>query len=192
MKKITPVIVCAILIATITSSSYAGSCTKPNLQTIATGKEIYPVAASPEAAMTIHLNAKPLVKELKAKLRAAKINRKVVDYVDDHFTPVSGLNVYPDNGVLVSKFMMNDRSVRIVFDAKGNWMYTIINGGEKDLMKSDRRLVNKHFKDFSITLVQEIRQDDISCYKIFLEKNTMTVIIFVYDGKIIPDSEFIN
>ena len=159
----------------------------------ATEKDIY--FSSPTANVTstaIKVATRLTAKELKAKLRTAKINQKVASYVNDHFPAVSGLKVYQDNGVLVSKFMMNDRSVRTVFDAKGNWMYTIINGTEKDLAASDRRLVNNQYKAYSVTLVQEIRQADIICYKVFLEKSTKSTIIFVYEGEITVDKEFTN
>ncbi len=190
MKKIIAVIGCAIFVAAITNNSFAGNYNVSNYQTIAAAQESYVASEKTTPAASAGFTKKATVKELKAKLRATKINNKISSYIDDHFTDVSGIKVYPDNGVLVSKFMMNDRAARVVFNANGNWMYTVINGQEKDLSKSDRQMLNKRFKNFSITLVQEIRQEGMSFYKIFLENNVKLSIIFLCDGEISIDKEY--
>ena len=77
-----------------------------------------------------------------------------------------------------------------MYDKKGNWLYTIINYQEDDLPKDVKNLVNDMFKGFSISLVQELSQGDITCYKVFLENCRNVEHVIVYNDEVVSVQEF--
>jgi hypothetical protein len=113
---------------------------------------------------------KKTVKQLKAQLREAKINSRVISYVNNNFKDVSKLQIsIRDDEPVLARFTMHNKSASIQFDKKGNWVYSIINYKEDDLPAAVKTLVRNSYKDCSITFVQELLQRDIACYKVFLE-----------------------
>jgi len=138
-------------------------------------------------------SSKATAKEMKAKLNAAKISTKVNNHIAAHFKNVSGLQIInSEQGTMVAKFAMSGKVARVLYDAKGNWVYTIINCTENDLPENVKQLVYASYKGFTITLVQELSQGTITCYKIFLEDCRNLKEIFVYNDEITVDKEFVK
>jgi len=193
MKKITMAFVCGIFfIAAISNNAFAGNKIKLPAKKSEHIQPLYVSAPDNNTATTIESRKKIKGKALKASFKASRSNQKVMDYVNAHFRDISNQVTYSENGGIISRFMIKDRSARAVFDEKGNWIFSIINGTEKDLPKDYSELVKKEFESYSISLVQELQQDNLIVYKVFLQNNQGGKEVFVYNGEITIDKEYTN
>jgi thioredoxin-related protein len=192
MKKINS-IVAGLVIFTLacTNNSNAQNGKDFSLTNSSGTKQAAGFVVAENAASAKTIIDKPTVKQLKARLREAKINSKVTSYVNNNFKDVSGLQIFmQDNEPILAKFTVRNKSARILYDKNGNWVYTIINYKEDDLPAAVKNLVKSSYKDFSIAFVQELNQGDITCYKVFLENCRSYKQILVHNDEITVFQEF--
>lgn len=129
--------------------------------------------------------------KLKADLKEAKISRKITGYVSNHFKDISGLKIYSNtDGSFLALFIMQKRPARVMYDKNGNWKYTIINCQEVDLPQNVKDLLNNNYIGYSISLVQEISQGELSFYKVYLENCKSFKQVLVSGDEIIIYNEF--
>lgn len=129
----------------------------------------------------------------KSTVTETRADNKVSRYVAGHFKNISGLRISNlKEGAIVAEFSMAGKAARVVCDKKGNRIYTIITYSENELPAEVKQLVHDEFKGFSITLVQEISQREVNCYKIFLEDRSSLKEVFVYNGEITIDKELVK
>lgn len=133
---------------------------------------------------------KATIKAIKADLRAAKANLKITKDLNKNFTDVSDLAFNSEGKIIVATFKMKNKSARVVYDKKGNQLYTIINYQEDQLAENIRSLVMANYKSFAITLVQEVTQGNVHLYKVFLEDSKRLKQILVCDNEIIVYRDF--
>jgi hypothetical protein len=188
MKKINLVLACGVIFTLASSINLSAQDGKDFALTNASGtKQTVNLSFPENAHSTKIINDKKDVKELKARLREAKANNKVTGYVNNHFKDVSDLQIFgatATSELILAKFTMYKKSARAVYDKKGNWLYTIINYQEDDLPGNVKSLVNSRFKEYSITLVQEISEGDITFYKVFLENCRNAKQVLVYNDEV--------
>jgi hypothetical protein len=138
MKKINSVLVCLVIFTLAHTNNANAQGGKDFISTNSSGEKQVVNFPVPENAVS----AKPTVKDLKAQLREARANSKVTGYISNNLKNVSGLQIYmSDNEPILAKFKMHDKSVRITFDKKGNWLYTITSYKEDDLPPAVKSLV---------------------------------------------------
>ena len=129
----------------------------------------------------------------KSTVNETRADNKVSRYVAGHFKNISGLRISNlKEGAIVAEFSMAGKTARVVCDKKGISIYTIITYSENELPADVKQLVHDEFKGFAITLVQEISQREVNCYKIFLEDCTRLKEVFVYNGEITIDKELVK
>lgn len=133
---------------------------------------------------------KTALKEMKSRVKAAKANIKAIDNLNKNFKTATDIQWAAEEKVIVAIFKINDKSARIVYDSRGNWLYTVITYQEDQLPRDIRSLVNAAYKDFTISLVQEIRQGIITVYKVHLENCNRMKQILVHDGEITVYEEY--
>ena len=73
---------------------------------------------------------------------------------------------------------------RFVYNQKGDWSYSILTYGEKQLPEDVRQLVRSHYYDYGITWVKEVNEDDAVVYVVHLEDEATWKEVAVQDGEI--------
>jgi len=136
--------------------------------------------------------AKAAIKDMEANLKAAKVTLKVTSHLSKNFKNVSGLTWNTEEKAIIASFKMDDKSARVVYNKRGNWLFTIINYSEEQMPREVRSLVKDSYGEFTITLVQEVRQGGITLYKVHLEDNTHIKQVLVYNGEITVYGDFIK
>lgn len=86
------------------------------------------------------------------------------------------------NGFL-AEFVENNVEVRVVYNKKGGWVYTIRQYTEKELPVEIRKLVKQTYYDETIGLVKEVIQDGYTVYVIHIENEARWKTIRVRDGE---------
>jgi len=133
---------------------------------------------------------KSAIKEMEANLKAAKVNLKVTAHVNKNFKNISGLSWNTEEKVIVATFKMNEKPTRVVYDKKGHWLYTITTFREDQMPGEIRSLVKEAYSGYTISLVHEISQGDITLYSVQLEDCTSYKQVLVYQGEITVYKEF--
>lgn len=127
---------------------------------------------------------KTTVKEIKANLKAAKAEMRVTSHLNKNFKTVSDLKWRAEENLIVATFKMNAKSARIVYSKSGRWLYSVITYNEDQLPLQIRSLVNANYNGYTITLVQEISQENITMHLVHLEDCSSIKQILVYDNEI--------
>jgi len=148
-------------------------------------------AASEDEKSTVDPTDKVAFKEMKARLKAAKINLKITNDLEKNFKNVSNLRWHSEEKVTVAHFNMGEKSARVVYDKKGNWLFSVITYYKEQLPKDIAAMVEANYGGFDITLVQEISQGSVAgLYKIFLETRTRQVQLLIYNDEITVYGDF--
>jgi len=130
------------------------------------------------------------LKGMKASLKEVKYNFKVTNHINSNFKNISNLLLSSADNLTIAKFKMNDKSAKVVYDKKGNWSYTMLTYHEDQMPKDIKSLIKDNYKGFTISLIHEIKQPDITCYMIYLDEETSFKHVLVYNDEIIKDESF--
>lgn len=133
---------------------------------------------------------KTVLKEMKANLRAAKASLKITNDFSKHFKNARDVKWNTEEKAIIATFKKDDKSTRVVYDKKGNWVYTIITYYEDQMPADIRALVKSAYNDFTISLVHEISQGGYNIYKVHLEDSTRLKQVLVYNNEITVYNEF--
>ena len=139
------------------------------------------------AANAIDPANKIALKGMKASLKEAKFNFKVTNHIYSNFKNISNLLLSSADNLTIAKFKMNDKSA---YDKKGNWSYTMITYHEDQMPQNIKSLIKDNYKGFTISLIHEIRQQEITCYMVYLEDETSFKHVLIYNNEIIKDEIF--
>lgn len=193
MKKINPVFFSSVIFILLFTGSLNAQQSAGISANAANTKQTSTTALTSDSDGAKDNSSKATAKEMKAKLKEAKISSRINSHIAANFKNVSGLHIYAaEKGGMLAKFALGDKKVRVAYDKNGIWIYTIINCAEKDLPDDVKQLVYGAFTGFDITLVLQISQGDITCYKIFLEDCKNQKQIFVYNNEITIDKVFVK
>jgi hypothetical protein len=72
---------------------------------------------------------------------------------------------------------------RFVYNQKGDWSYSILTYGEKQLPEAVRQQVRSNYYDYGITWVKEVDEDDAVVYVVHLEDEASWKEVAVQDGE---------
>jgi hypothetical protein len=87
---------------------------------------------------------------------AHKPGQNIFRNFERKFKNVTNARWYESSYGFVVKFNLTGIDYRVDLDKRGTWLYTIRNYDEMKLPGEIRHLINDSYKDYSITLVQEI------------------------------------
>jgi hypothetical protein len=74
----------------------------------------------------------------------------------------------PDGG-FESYFIRDGYGNRVIYDQKGNWLFSLINYGEGKLLRNIRNTVKSVYFDYNIVLVEEVQRTEGIEYIVSLE-----------------------
>ena len=148
-------------------------------------------AASEDEKSAVDPTDKAAVNEMKARLKAAKVNLKITNDLEKNFKNISNVQWHSEEKVTVAHFNMGEKSARVVYDKKGNWLFSVITYYKEQLPKDIAAIVKADYGEFDITLVQEISQGSVAgLYKVFLETCSRQVQILIYNNEITVYGDF--
>jgi hypothetical protein len=90
---------------------------------------------------------------------------------------------YKLNAGFLAEFLEDGIKYRTVFDAKGNWIYTIKEYNEQELPKDVRELVKSTYYDYSIGWVKEVSQYQSVVYVVHIADGPAWKDVLVQDGE---------
>lgn len=190
MKKFMMVLVSGVLVTTL-ATNLAIAQPGSDMSYVPKKKPSIFGAVDHSNPATMAEDNKAAVKSIEANLKTAKINLKVTDHVQSNFSNVSDLSFYAEDKLIIGTFKMGQKSSRVVYDEKGNWMYSVTSYGENQLPENIRSLAKRNYGKFKIALVQEVRQGEVQLYKIHLENATTLKQILVHnDDEIIEYANY--
>lgn len=192
MKKITIMLFATVTLSSLTvkqtTAQVAANFSRPLDARIILMPSANNNPAPTGSSSTIDKNA---VKEMKANLRAAKTQLKISNDFAKRFKNVTDATWYTEEKVAVANFKNRDQATRVVYDKKGNWIYTIVTYSDEELMPEQvRKLVHANYVDFNIKMVQEINQRNIIIYAVQIEDGRHFKQILVYNEEITDYKEF--
>jgi hypothetical protein len=125
-----------------------------------------------------------------ADLKAAKVNLKVTNHLSKQFRNMSNLKWSTEEKVIVATFKIDEKSGRVVYNKKGNWLYSIITYTEDQMPKEVKFLINDAYPGYNITLVHEITQGSTFLYDVFIEDSSHLKQILVQDQDLTVYKEY--
>lgn len=142
-------------------------------------------AAGDKTALTNSFDPvdKTAIKEMEVNLKAAKARLKVNNHLSKNFKNVSNLSWNSEEKAIIATFKMNEKSARVVYNKRGNWLYTIITYPEDQMPQDTRSLIKENYSGFTISVVKEISQGGINLHLVYLEDCATFKQIIVYNGE---------
>ncbi len=189
MKKLISVLVSGVLFTSLfTSYAIAQQANNISFSKLKTENNFSPQPLVQKPSETTDRVTKAKLKLMKANKKAAKAELKATTNFNKTFSNTDDLQWYVEDKIIMASFK-SDKSERhscVVYDKKGNWVYTILNYSEDKLPASIRADIHKQYKCYSISLVQEISQGDIHVIKVLLNDGSTIKNILVYENELIP------
>lgn len=188
MKKLTMIVVSAVSLASLVTTTATSQAS-----TDATYASNIPLVKNPANTARGRYNLEDNqanVKELEANLKTAKVNLKLRNHLSQHFTSLSGLRFHDEKNFIIARFNSGEKSSRVVYDEKGNWLYSVTTYAADLLPDNIRTLVNRSYGKYTITLVQEVSQGEVNLHKIFLEDAKTLKHILVSNDEIFEYADF--
>jgi hypothetical protein len=99
------------------------------------------------------------------------------------FGETKGEKWYPLPNGFLAEFAERNVQVRVVYDKKGDWVYTIRQYTEKELPCDVRAQVKQTYYDDTIGVVKEVIQPQYTVYLIHIENGVRWKTIRVRDGE---------
>ena len=81
------------------------------------------------------------------------------------------------NGGFESYFVRDGYGDRVLYDIKGNWLYSLINYSEDKLARNIRSTVKSAYFDFNIVLVEEVQRTEGIEYIITMEDRNEILVV---------------
>lgn len=91
---------------------------------------------------------------------------------------------YKSDRGYVAEYTTGPVKARFVYNQKGDWAYSILSYGEKELPYNVRNLVRSNYYDFGITWVKEVNEADAVVYVVHLEDEGSWKEVAVQEGEI--------
>lgn len=192
MKKIIMVLVSGVFyISLTTGNATAQKVTDISFAALKIDYKIDSIGGDNEVASNaIDPVNKIALKGMKASLKEVKYNFKITNHINSNFKNISNLLLSSVDNLTIAKFKMNDKSAKVVYDKKGNWSYTMLTYHEDQMPQDIKSLIKGNYKGFTIYLIHEIRQQEITCYMVYLDDETSFRHVLIYNGEIITDESF--
>jgi hypothetical protein len=83
----------------------------------------------------------------------------------------------------VAEYTAGPVKARFVYDQKGDWAYSILSYGEKQLPEEVRKQVRSNFYDYGITWVKEVNEADAVVYVVHLDGEASWKEVAVQEGE---------
>lgn len=110
------------------------------------------------------------------------VNAKVRKAFERSFKDAQNLRWYEVNQNLLVKFIQNDQEHNALFNKRGNIIYDVSYGYEKDMPTAIRQQIKSHYYDYKIMRVFNVKQDSRNIWVINLEDDNNLIFARVEGG----------
>lgn len=180
MKKILLLTACALLLGIFQTSLRAQSEINRKNEGIGAGYGFNPI----------------LVQFSQSTVAAArnleKVNRKAIRQFVGWYKNTRDENWFHVNNGIMVKFEENGLEKMAAFNAKGNWLFTIIYFGERSLPARTRWLVKSRFFDFEISGIEQIESPASNIYIVHMQNDSHWVNLRIHNEEIKIMEDFIK
>ncbi|PWT77190.1 MAG: hypothetical protein C5B59_04640 [Bacteroidetes bacterium] len=125
----------------------------------------------------------PSLSENATAATTSEVNTKAMRDFRKAFKNVSDEKWYSISSGYLAEFTDHSIKNSVVYDKKGNWVFTIRYYDEKDLPGDVRSQVKKTYYDYTITTVEEIHVDDKVIYLVHLQNDSTWKKVRICDGE---------
>jgi len=112
-----------------------------------------------------------------------KVPEKVWKSFGNYFTGAYDSRFYKINKDYLAKYMLNDQQNRALFTKRGNLVYHISYGYEKNLPEELRKQVKTSYYDYSITKAVKVTEADRLIWVVSLENDKRFLLVRLEDGE---------
>ena len=144
----------------------------------------FPLTTHAQSNASTYLNIKSLGSDRSAVKAAREFWKRHGDGKDEKW--------YKFPGGYLAEFADGDIGTKVVFDKRGNWLYTIRQYTEKQLPKEVRALVKSTYYDFTIGWVKEVTQFQALVYVVHIDNSPEWKDLIVRDGEIEVSHEMLK
>src|SRR5436190_6151099 len=109
------------------------------------------------------------VDEKKDKNTLSGIHHRAVEDFHKSFKGITNEQWSKLNDGYIARFTEDSMQIRVNYNRKGNWQYTIRYYGEKKLPLEVRSMVKSVYYDYTISRVAEIHMDDQPVYILYIQ-----------------------
>ena len=120
------------------------------------------------------------------------VSTKAVRHFIKSFKQAEDVHWFDAVNGMAAHFTMNGTRSRANYDDKGNWLNTIRTYSESALSKDIRDIVKRRYYDYSVTIVNEITDEQRTAYVIQLEDESTLKTISIYDGDMNVIKEYVK
>ncbi len=116
----------------------------------------------------------------------ARVSQPALNAFANSFQDVTNTKWFRVEDMYMVQFMKNENQHKALYDVKGNLIYTICYGSEKDLPRDVRRLVRKEYVGFEYNILQAIgvNEDNRNIWVINLSDDKSLITARVENGYI--------
>ncbi len=114
----------------------------------------------------------------------ARVSQPALIAFSNSFPNVANTKWFRVDKLYLVQFMKNENVNKALYDVKGNLIYTICYGTEKDLPRDVRRLVRREYVGFEYNILQaiEVNEDNRNIWVINLSDDKSLITARVEDG----------
>ena len=129
-----------------------------------------------EATLVADKQAQPVLRN-EINIHAVRHFRKLCPTVEDE-------KWYPIINGYMARYKQADVKVRVDYDQRGRWLYTIRYYAENRLPKDVRKLVRSNWYDYAIATIEEIERENQLIYIVHIHEGNDWKMIQVCDGQV--------
>lgn len=111
------------------------------------------------------------VAEARASAKAAISKAKAEKFIRKNAGNASSVRWSSDGQSIYAYYKENDIQTRVAFNKKGNWFRTIKTYNAESLEKRVKGAVNRQFKGYEITCINEVKETGLHCYVLNIVKD---------------------
>ncbi len=151
---------------------------------------IFSLLTTTSKAQTLSVSNEGTLNAASSHAALSKANSKAQNNFRKNFADGPDVKWFTEKETISASMNRDNKHTTVVYDKKGRWLRTMSNYDESKLPKDVRRTVKSVYYDYNITLVQEIKEGQITFYVIHLEDKTSYKQVAVYEGEITILNEF--
>jgi hypothetical protein len=132
------------------------------------------------AAMKLTEDSKNEITEI---TYVTEVNQKAMNDFKRTFRDVNNEKWYSIKNGFLAEFSLHAAKNRVVYDKKGNWIFTVSYYDEKNLPAEIRAIVKPVYYDYTISRVEEVHTDNKIIYIVHVQNDSSLKTLRICEGE---------
>ncbi len=112
----------------------------------------------------------------------ARVSQPALNAFSNSFQNVTNAKWFRVDKMYLAQFIKNENQTKALYDVKGNLIYTIYYGSEKDMPDNIRKLVKREYVEYNILQAIEVNEDNRNIWVVNLNDHKSLITVRVEDG----------